>query len=243
MNSVATHPGTWDLVRGSPAMMILICCSIIVVAIACERAWRYVRARSNLGQLRESLRLALKNGSVNDAFAACRSHSSPASAVAMAGLSNRHLGLRELEEVMAAASAGERLQLEKRLWVISTIGHLSPFIGLFGTVIGIMKAFEDLAVAGGGGPSVVAAGIAEALITTAGGLAVAIPSVAIHNWLSRRVRTFSTEMEMMAAYLLAMLASDHRSLEVPAGRNGIKRPPVKSAAPSPEGEPAPAGSF
>jgi len=227
MNPLSGHTGAMELIRSSAALVVLIACSIVVLTVTLERAWRYFHSRARLPQLREGLRLALKTGSADDAFAVCRQYPSPAANVAVAGLANRHLPLREMDEVMAAAAAGERLILEKRLWLLSTIGHLSPFIGLFGTVVGIMKAFQDLAAAGGGGPSVVAAGIAEALVTTAAGLAVAIPSVALHNWLTRRVRTFVTEMEIMAAYLVAMLAEEKTgTAALPGslhGRNGAKR--------------------
>ena len=80
-------------------------------------------------------------------------------------------------------------------------------IGLFGTVIGIIKAFRDLALAGAGGPTVVAKGISEALVATAGGLMVAIPAVIIYNYFMRRVKAISTDMEVAATRLVVMLGA------------------------------------
>ena len=76
------------------------------------------------------------------------------------------------------------LKIRARLWILGTIGATAPFIGLFGTVVGIMRAFHQMAITGQGGFSVVAAGISEALITTAGGIAVAIEAVVLYNMLN-----------------------------------------------------------
>ena len=85
--------------------------------------------------------------------------------------------------------------------------YIAPFIGLFGTVIGIIKAFQELALAGSGGPAVVAKGIAEALVATAAGMAVAIPAVIIYNFYMRKVKNISVEMEVVSSRLLVMLGA------------------------------------
>ncbi|MDZ7343353.1 MAG: MotA/TolQ/ExbB proton channel family protein, partial [candidate division KSB1 bacterium] len=94
-----------------------------------------------------------------------------------------------------AAALEEKMKLERYLSILGTMGNIAPFIGLLGTVIGIIRAFHDLAVSGSGGPSVVSAGIAEALITTAAGLVVAIPAVIAYNYFLRRVGTIMSEIE------------------------------------------------
>jgi len=106
--------------------------------------------------------------------------------------------------IMAAAVEGakahERLRLERHLAFLATLGSNGPFIGLFGTVLGIIKAFHDLAAggAGGAGASTVMAGISEALVATAVGLMVAIPAVVAFNYFNRRIRVRMTELEWMA---------------------------------------------
>lgn len=101
----------------------------------------------------------------------------------------------QLVELMNATRLEERLKMERFTIILGTLGTICPFIGLFGTVIGIIKAFHDLAVSGSGGPSVVAAGISEALLTTATGLAIAIPAVVMFNYFMRKVRNLSILLE------------------------------------------------
>jgi biopolymer transport protein ExbB len=118
-------------------------------------------------------------------------------------------GEERLAAAMDGAKARERLRLERRLAFLATLGSNAPFIGLFGTVLGIIKAFHDLAANQGGiGPSVVMAGISEALVATAVGLMVAIPAVVAFNYFSRRVRVFMAQVDWMAHLALADVKAD-----------------------------------
>jgi biopolymer transport protein ExbB len=112
---------------------------------------------------------------------------------------------------MAGAKARERHRLERNLAFLGTLGSNAPFIGLFGTVIGIIKAFHDLAKNQAGGVTVVMAGISEALVATAVGLLVAIPAVVAFNYFNRRVRTKMTEVDWMAHLALAELEAESAS--------------------------------
>jgi biopolymer transport protein ExbB len=105
-----------------------------------------------------------------------------------------------LAAAMEGAKLREKMRLERNLTILATLGSNAPFIGLFGTVLGIIKAFHDLAGsgAGGGGPSVVMAGISEALVATAVGLMVAIPAVVAFNYFNRRVRALMTQVDWLA---------------------------------------------
>jgi hypothetical protein len=132
--------------------------------------------------------------------------------------------------VLAAAAAGakarERLRLERNLAFLGTLGSNAPFVGLFGTVLGIIKAFHDLAGNQAGGPAVVMAGISEALVATAVGLMVAIPAVVAFNYFNRRVRTTMTQVEWMTELALAQL----RAAGQPGSETG-KAVPVLAAKP------------
>ncbi|MEK7286988.1 MAG: MotA/TolQ/ExbB proton channel family protein, partial [Elusimicrobiota bacterium] len=115
--------------------------------------------------------------------------------IARAAILNRARPKNQIEDLVSAVRIEERLKIENYLGILGTLGNTAPFIGLFGTVVGIIKAFHDLALSGSGGPSVVAAGISEALVATAGGLAVAIPSVMCYNYFLRQVKNLSIAME------------------------------------------------
>jgi biopolymer transport protein ExbB len=112
-------------------------------------------------------------------------------------------------ERMAAAVERERqqlnLKLRAHLWMLGTIGATAPFIGLFGTVVGIMQAFQKMAISGHGGFSVVAAGISEALVTTAGGIAVAIEAVVLYNFLNTHVAKLALQFKLLVEEYMEIL--------------------------------------
>ena len=127
--------------------------------------------------------------------------------VASATLKGWAFGEHAMQEYTEASLIAERRSFEKRLVILSTLGNNTPFIGLLGTVLGIMKAFRDLADMGDSGPSVVMRGISEALIATAMGLAVAIPVVIAYNALSRIIKDKLSQAEEIATLLRAMKLS------------------------------------
>ena len=101
----------------------------------------------------------------------------------------------------------ETIQLERYTSIVGTIGNIAVYIGLFGTVLGIIRAFHDIANVGGGGMNIVIGGVAEALICTATGLSVAIPAVVAYNYFSKRIDNFVNDMEMAASELLDLISS------------------------------------
>jgi biopolymer transport protein ExbB len=123
--------------------------------------------------------------------------------VARACLANAGDGAASVEEHKAAALEQERVRFEKRLAFLGTLGNNAPFIGLFGTVLGIIRAFNDLAGSSLKGTQVVMAGIAEALVATGVGLLVALPAIAMYNTFIRRVETTTANSEAVAHQILA----------------------------------------
>ncbi len=124
--------------------------------------------------------------------------------VAAVSLKGWDKGEHAMKEYAEASLIAERRSLEKRLVILSTLGNNTPFIGLLGTVLGIMKAFRDLAEMGDSGPAVVMRGISEALIATAMGLAVAIPVVIAYNALARAVQDKLSQAEEVATLIRAI---------------------------------------
>lgn len=198
---------------GSISLWIIAGCSVLALAVAIERAialWGFTsRARS----LADAVARALYRGDLEDGRAQCERSGSPAADVFLAGLvaaAPRGSGRAAADpERIAAAVERERqqanLRLRRNLWILGTVGATAPFIGLFGTVVGIMHAFHQMALSGQGGFAVVAAGISEALVATAGGIAVAIQAVVIYNFLNVHVGKLSVQLKLLVEEYLEIV--------------------------------------
>jgi biopolymer transport protein ExbB len=151
------------------------------------------------------------------------------------GLRWQNIALEDLDRVLATSRQEAVSELRRGLWILGTIGSLAPFIGLFGTVVGIIRAFHEMAVQGSGGFAVVAAGISEALVATGTGLAVAIVALGFYNYLQVRVNgiasTFARSSERFIQALLYVESSGASAATSP-------KPPVGSEAQ--RGHPLPA---
>jgi biopolymer transport protein ExbB len=198
--------------RSSPVMIIILCCSVVTLGYALERALYFMRHGGNADRM---LRDALEHvhaGRLKEAAWACSSSHHPAGVVAAQVFKHSHLTEEAQEDKLQIALSEQRLLLERNLGWLGTMGNTAPLIGLLGTVWGIMRAFHDMARTGSAGPSVVAAGVAEALFTTAAGLLVAVPAVMIYNHYVRRITVLMTKAENHARTLrIALEDSSHRN--------------------------------
>jgi biopolymer transport protein ExbB len=183
-------------------LWLLVGLSILSVAVMVERAIAMAGRLNDFDAVSEKLRAALVKG---DSKAARELLGTPRCAevrVALVGLDELPRGSTAAVEAMASARSRERLSLEKHLGILGTLGNNAPFIGLFGTVLGIIKAFADLAKNQGGGAAVVMAGIAEALVATAIGLLVALPAVVAFNIFQGRIRRTMGRVDALAHMVL-----------------------------------------
>lgn len=171
----------------SVTLWIIIACSVIALAVAVERAAALWRFGDRTRQLGDAVAAALRRGDLEGARLECARSRSPMGEVLLAGLA--HARGRPGRAAAAVERARQELgwRLRRALWILATVGATAPFVGLFGTVLGIMTAFAEMAKTGQGGFAVVAAGISEALVTTAGGIAVAIEAVVLYNFLNTHV--------------------------------------------------------
>lgn len=216
-------------------MYVMLGLSVISVAIILERAWFFWSLRDDLDVLAKELRTALDD-SIETARKRMDASPSAEAAVVSAGLAMAHRGAHAAEEAMAGAVALQRMKLERRLAYLGTLGNNAPFIGLFGTVIGVIGAFAALgesakapvgAASQALAPQAVMSNIAEALVATAVGLVVAIPAVAANNYFQRLIRSTLANTEALTRILLAHLKSEPFEA-APAVE--IKAPVVKAAA-------------
>jgi len=189
------------------------------LALTVER-WLYLRRRSgDLEALARGLDDHLAGGDFQGARRALSESSAVAARVADAGLRLADRGMEAAEKAMQSATALERGRLERRLAFLATVGNNAPFVGLFGTVVGVIHAFEELGHAAPGhgataagqvASQAVMASIAEALVATAVGILVALPAVAAYNYLQRRVATMLSGTEVLTNLVLAYIADDMR---------------------------------
>ena len=161
--------------------------SVLALGIFLERLWRFRGLVAATRKLTRKTIEAVVQRDLPEAERLCEESRQPIARVFLEAMHWRNVPLEDLERVLGTSRQETAQELKRGLWVIGTVGSLAPYVGLFGTVLGIIRAFADMAAHGAGGFEVVAAGISEALIATAAGLAVAIVALAFYNFLQTRV--------------------------------------------------------
>ena len=189
----------------APVMWLLLALSIASVAVMLERAWLLLRTRADLPALAGALRERLDAGDVPAARSLLEASPSAEAAIVRAGLDQLARGPNAIREAIAGATLLQRNRLERGLNYLGTLASNAPFIGLFGTVIGIILAFERLSAAGarGSASAAVMASIAEALVATAVGIGVAVPAVVAFNAYQKRIRVILDQAGALGSVLLA----------------------------------------
>ncbi|MFH1098083.1 MAG: MotA/TolQ/ExbB proton channel family protein [Candidatus Desantisbacteria bacterium] len=193
------------VLKESFTMMILLVCSMFLLAFVIERWWFFRKISVDTNKFMDSIQKFINAGKFMEAVSFCENATGAVPAVVKTGLINRYLHKPDLEELMISTRLEQMIKMERFLNVLGTLGNISPLIGLFGTVVGIIRAFHDLAASGSGGPAVVAAGISEALVATAAGLMVAIPAVVCYNYFTKQMKTTVMNMDICSRKLLVML--------------------------------------
>jgi biopolymer transport protein ExbB len=201
------------IVGGSEwVMVLLIVLSVLSVGVMIERALYYRRYRLRLDRLDRSLLEPIGQQDTDKIRQIIDREDEPTLRAAVNGLERPDPDRDAVERLVHSALERERLDLERRLSFLGTLGNNAPFIGLFGTVLGIIRAFQDLALAQGRpDPSVVMGGISEALVATAIGLFVALPAVLFYNYFQRNVDRTLSITEALAQGILAAVPAAGRS--------------------------------
>jgi biopolymer transport protein ExbB len=200
-------------------MWLMIALSVASVTIMLERGWFYYSIRDDIPSLAQNLRERLRENNVEAALTLLEKSPSAEAAVVVAGLREADRGVNAADKAMRGAAALQKMKLERRLAFLGTLGNNAPFIGLFGTVIGVVQAFEQLGrqgmnsaqAASAAAPQAVMSSIAEALVATAVGLAVAIPAVAAYNFYQRHTRSVLGNTDALTNVLLAYLSGDDKN--------------------------------
>jgi biopolymer transport protein ExbB len=184
-----------EVFRASPTMLVLLLCSILTLGFAIERTLYFKTSASNVGRFMGELSNRLKAGNPRAALDYCKQQRSPIGRVMAQGMLNLHRERDELSQRLDTAIDLEQVEMERNLGVLGTMSNIAPLLGLLGTVIGIIRAFADIARTGSGGGAVVAMGVSEALLTTAAGIVVAVVATVFFNVFVRRIRIRVAQLE------------------------------------------------
>lgn len=197
--------------KGGWVMWVLLAFSIVALAVIIERFIALRRAKINVNEFLAKIRKALiVNHSVREAVKICEQYGGPVASIMKAGLLKYGQPREDVEKTIENAALYEMGRLERGLVVLATTANVAPLLGFFGTVSGMIKSFEALAEQGLSNPGAVATGISEALITTAGGLAVAIPVQIAYNYFTTRISRFVRDIESATNMLLETFSEMER---------------------------------
>ncbi len=209
----------WDLIqKGGPMMYLIILSSILALGVVIERIYHLNRARIDANKFMDDIINILKRNKIIEAVEMCNATPGPIAHIVKAGILKHDRSKHEIREAVEEAAELEVPRLEKHLPILATIAHITPLLGLLGTVTGMIKSFQiiqekALAMAPVN-PGDLAGGIWEALLATLAGLSVAIPTYVAYNYLVNQVDSFVYDMERSATDLVNLLSSRRDTYEV-----------------------------
>jgi biopolymer transport protein ExbB len=193
------------IVKGGIFMYPIIFCSIVALAIFLERLWVLRRKHIIPLDFINNVEALLKKQKLSDAVFLCQNDVSSIAKIFLAGLRSTQKGMWLVKEAIEERGSREATILEKNVDILSTIANLTPLLGLLGTVSGMIKTFNAISVQGIGNPAPLAGGIAEALITTATGLCIAIPTLVCYRFLKDKASALIFEMEENSIRLVELM--------------------------------------
>lgn len=201
------------LQKGGPLMGIILLCSVVALGVFFERLLYLHRASIRVGEFLEGLCLLLKRGHLTEALQECSITSGPVARVLQAALQRADANRTELKEITTDAGLLELPKLERNLSILSMLAYITPLVGLLGTVLGLLDAFLAITAHGGYATAAeIAKGVFESLITTAAGLAVAIPAFLAYSYLSSRVNDLIHDMERAGIEIVQLLIDRQQQL-------------------------------
>lgn len=201
---------TWetlrDLLRDEWLILgLLLMWSLAGLTIICERFYSLWNVLPKSEAFKDRVVAAIENGELPKATALCETSNEPLAEVFEKGLKTFKKRPEQTAQVVTSQRLAVTSNFKRYLWALGTVGSSAPFVGLFGTVVGILKAFQSMAAAGTGGFKVVAGGIAAALVATAAGLMVAIYAVIAYNYFVARVAGIGVQYKLYCEEFLAAL--------------------------------------
>lgn len=191
------------LVGSTWILYLLIILSVMVLAVTLERYAYFRRTNLAFKEFCSWLNKSLHEKDIQKIVSRCASKQAPAHELVLEALSNAHHGTEALDFHLRVIISGLKQDMDRRIIFLGTVGSNAPFIGLLGTVFGVIEAFHQLSVTGVGGSSTVMAGISEALVATGVGLLVAIPAVVLFNYFQRTIKIRMANLEALRDLFLS----------------------------------------
>ena len=196
------------LLKGGPILWVILALAVPVLAIVVERILYFRRISTDEDKLFARVKAAIEKGHFDEALAICDTVEAPLGGLIRAGIENRTLSESDLKEAVRDAAIKELPQIEHTIQAVNVIANISPLMGLLGTVSGIISSFNILGQFGTAtDPSVLAKGISEALLTTAAGIVIAVPSMIAYAWLSGKANAVIGRLEGQANDLVRIVKS------------------------------------
>jgi biopolymer transport protein ExbB len=201
--------------KGGPTMIGLIILSVVAVAIVIERLFFFATQHADSKALLRQLGQKISTDDLSGAVKICQQSKGMLPRVLEFGLARGEKNRADITDALSIALMENLNSLERNLSIIGTIAVIAPFVGLFGTVLGVIRTFDDIAIKGNSSPAVVSAGVSEALITTAAGLLVAIIAVIFFNYFKTRIKGYNQDMIVAANQLAEMLHFHNTGAPIP----------------------------
>jgi len=194
------------IIRGGPVMIPLLFCSVLALAVSLERLAYLLWVRIDTDDLMDDVKLSINQGKMLEAMQYAKRARGPVAALVAAGIAYYDQDKEDLKEHLRRVGEQEIYKLERRMPVLEAIVGIAPLLGLLGTVLGIIKSFRVLAALQGiSQPSALSIGVAEALITTAAGLMIAIPAMALYYLLNSIIDHHIADMNKRSTQLIKLL--------------------------------------
>ena len=191
--------------KGGPLMWAILGCSVLALAIFLERLVVFMRHRRGTQELVREVENLVAKEKVDEAIIVCQRAGTPLARILITALRSAGLPRDQIKTKVEEAGTRELSSLSRYLGLLATIANISPLLGLLGTVLGMIEAFNVIAAQGVGTPASLGGGISTALITTAAGLSVAIPVILMHKYLTRRANRISLELEEYSLHLVDLV--------------------------------------
>ncbi len=196
------------IIKGGPVMVPLLLCSVISLSIIVERCLSLRRSRILRYDVLQRIEELLRDRKIPEASTLCKRYPSSMTRILLAAILNHDKSRQEIKEIIEDAGRQEVPVLERYLTILGTVASISVLLGLLGTVSGMIRTFNVIAALGYGHPEALAGGISEALVATATGLVIAIPTLVMYNFFTSKVDSLVIDMEKTSLRMLSILKRD-----------------------------------